>query len=290
MLPSSAHLKLGRVGVFAKRLQGLAQGDGGLRKALWQQHRGGIHAAYAPQGMQGIPSTVIDAGLSSSDPVEASSHPPRCQGTARPRPLPRSAEFRAGGRVSDRAADDELQGALPQHDRQERDGESRALSHVGRRSYRLLGDRRHRLDRRHAGFHPLVLRRAQHTGRTAQLPVPQFRAGAKRGARLRLRVAARLRLSAVRRCRHGAGGRGPRFPNEADGAELQPAAAVRHHLLEYAPGASQRRRALSRRHARIHRRSRRRKQLHGVWYKDHASGSNRVDKFERDIRLLEEAP
>ena len=30
------------------------------------------------------------------------------------------------------------------------------------------------------------------------------------------------------------------------------------------------------------------KQLHGVWYKDHASGSNRVDKFERDIRLLEE--
>jgi tetratricopeptide (TPR) repeat protein len=28
------------------------------------------------------------------------------------------------------------------------------------------------------------------------------------------------------------------------------------------------------------------KPLHGVWYKDHASGSNRVDKFERDIRLL----
>ena len=28
--------------------------------------------------------------------------------------------------------------------------------------------------------------------------------------------------------------------------------------------------------------------LHGVWYKDHASGSNRVHKFERDIRLLEE--
>jgi glycosyltransferase involved in cell wall biosynthesis len=28
--------------------------------------------------------------------------------------------------------------------------------------------------------------------------------------------------------------------------------------------------------------------LHGVWYKDHASGSNRVDKFERDIRLLEQ--
>lgn len=26
--------------------------------------------------------------------------------------------------------------------------------------------------------------------------------------------------------------------------------------------------------------------LHDVWYKDHASGSNRVDKFERDIRLL----
>jgi glycosyltransferase involved in cell wall biosynthesis len=25
------------------------------------------------------------------------------------------------------------------------------------------------------------------------------------------------------------------------------------------------------------------KELHGVWYKDHASGSNRVDKFERDI-------
>jgi tetratricopeptide (TPR) repeat protein len=31
------------------------------------------------------------------------------------------------------------------------------------------------------------------------------------------------------------------------------------------------------------------KQLRGVWYKDHASGSNRVDKFERDIRLLTEA-
>jgi glycosyltransferase involved in cell wall biosynthesis len=30
------------------------------------------------------------------------------------------------------------------------------------------------------------------------------------------------------------------------------------------------------------------KPLHGVWYKDHASGSNRVEKFERDIRLLEE--
>jgi glycosyltransferase involved in cell wall biosynthesis len=31
------------------------------------------------------------------------------------------------------------------------------------------------------------------------------------------------------------------------------------------------------------------KELSGVWYKDHASGSNRVDKFERDIRLLSEA-
>jgi glycosyltransferase involved in cell wall biosynthesis len=31
------------------------------------------------------------------------------------------------------------------------------------------------------------------------------------------------------------------------------------------------------------------RQLHGVWYKDHANGANRVDKFERDIRLLEEA-
>jgi len=29
--------------------------------------------------------------------------------------------------------------------------------------------------------------------------------------------------------------------------------------------------------------------LHGVWYKDYASGSNRVEKFERDIRLLTEA-
>ena len=29
-----------------------------------------------------------------------------------------------------------------------------------------------------------------------------------------------------------------------------------------------------------------RAQLQGVWYKDHASGSNRIDKFERDIRLL----
>ena len=28
------------------------------------------------------------------------------------------------------------------------------------------------------------------------------------------------------------------------------------------------------------------KQLRGVWYKDHASGSNRADKFERDINLL----
>jgi glycosyltransferase involved in cell wall biosynthesis len=32
-----------------------------------------------------------------------------------------------------------------------------------------------------------------------------------------------------------------------------------------------------------------REQLHGIWYKDHASGSNRVDKFERDVRLLTEA-
>jgi hypothetical protein len=30
------------------------------------------------------------------------------------------------------------------------------------------------------------------------------------------------------------------------------------------------------------------RQLRGVWYKDHASGSNRVDKFERDIKLLRE--
>ena len=30
-------------------------------------------------------------------------------------------------------------------------------------------------------------------------------------------------------------------------------------------------------------------ELRGVWYKDHASGSNRVDKFERDIRLLTKA-
>jgi len=29
-------------------------------------------------------------------------------------------------------------------------------------------------------------------------------------------------------------------------------------------------------------------ELQGVWYKDHATGSNRVDKFERDIRLLQE--
>jgi glycosyltransferase involved in cell wall biosynthesis len=30
-------------------------------------------------------------------------------------------------------------------------------------------------------------------------------------------------------------------------------------------------------------------ELRGVWYKDHASGSNRVDKFDRDARLLIEA-
>jgi glycosyltransferase involved in cell wall biosynthesis len=30
-------------------------------------------------------------------------------------------------------------------------------------------------------------------------------------------------------------------------------------------------------------------ELHGVWYKDHASGANRIDKFERDIRLLTKA-
>ena len=30
-------------------------------------------------------------------------------------------------------------------------------------------------------------------------------------------------------------------------------------------------------------------ELRGVWYKDHASGSNRVDKFERDIQLLSKA-
>jgi FkbM family methyltransferase len=31
------------------------------------------------------------------------------------------------------------------------------------------------------------------------------------------------------------------------------------------------------------------KELRGVWYKDHASGSNRVNKFERDIKLLLDA-
>jgi glycosyltransferase involved in cell wall biosynthesis len=30
-------------------------------------------------------------------------------------------------------------------------------------------------------------------------------------------------------------------------------------------------------------------ELKGVWYRDHASGSNRVDKFDRDIKLLTEA-
>ena len=30
-------------------------------------------------------------------------------------------------------------------------------------------------------------------------------------------------------------------------------------------------------------------QLSGIWYRDHASGANRVDKFERDIRLLRAA-
>src|SRR5580704_4812121 len=30
-------------------------------------------------------------------------------------------------------------------------------------------------------------------------------------------------------------------------------------------------------------------ELKGIWYKDHASGSNRADKFERDIRLLSAA-
>lgn len=30
-------------------------------------------------------------------------------------------------------------------------------------------------------------------------------------------------------------------------------------------------------------------ELQGVWYKDHASGANRIDKFERDIRLLTQA-
>jgi glycosyltransferase involved in cell wall biosynthesis len=33
----------------------------------------------------------------------------------------------------------------------------------------------------------------------------------------------------------------------------------------------------------------RREKLSGAWFIDHASGSNRVDKFERDIRLLNEA-
>ncbi len=31
------------------------------------------------------------------------------------------------------------------------------------------------------------------------------------------------------------------------------------------------------------------RELSGVWYKDHASGSNRADKFERDARMLLEA-
>jgi glycosyltransferase involved in cell wall biosynthesis len=31
------------------------------------------------------------------------------------------------------------------------------------------------------------------------------------------------------------------------------------------------------------------RQLRGAWYKDHASGANRADKFKRDIRLLQDA-
>ena len=53
--------------------------------------------------------------------------------------------------------------------------------------------------------------------------------------------------------------------------------------------AAERRRALPRRDPRISRCARRREGTAGVWYKDHASGSNRVDKFERDIKLLSEA-
>ena len=160
----------------------------------------------------------------------------------------------------------------------------------GRRPYRLLGDRRHRLDRRHAGFHPRVLRRAQHTGRAAQLSVPQFRAGAQRGARLRLRVAARLRLSAVRRCGHGAGGRGPRFPQQARGAELRPPAALAASPIGIrASSSATPAPAIAASPTNISTCPAAARQLHGVWYKDHASGSNRVDKFERDIRLLDEA-
>ena len=31
------------------------------------------------------------------------------------------------------------------------------------------------------------------------------------------------------------------------------------------------------------------KELRGLWYKDHASGSNRAEKFQRDINLLSKA-
>ena len=64
-------------------------------------------------------------------------------------------------------------------------------------------------------------------GELHELPFRQFRAGAKRRARLRLRLAAPVRLSAVRRRGHGAGRRGPGLPRQAGGAGLPAAAAKR---------------------------------------------------------------
>ena len=83
----------------------------------------------------------------------------------------------------------------------------------------------------------------------------------------------------------------PDFRGQAGGAGLPvgPAGGVRPGVLERAAGAAGRRGALPRRDARIPERAGRDAAAGGVWFKDHASGANRADKFERDARLLTEA-
>ena len=97
MRPSSAHLKLGRVGVFAKESRELRKETAACARLCGSNTAAEFTLHTRRMGMQGILSTVIDLRLSSSDPVEASSQPPsaRALPDRAPSPLRRAARGRA---------------------------------------------------------------------------------------------------------------------------------------------------------------------------------------------------
>ena len=116
---------------------------------------------------------------------------------------------------------------VPQHDRQGRGGDHRALPRGGRPCDRPLRDLRHRLDRRHARAHRGLLRRARHSRRDPRHPFRRLRHDPQRALDLARASAGGVRLPAVRRRRHGARDRRPGVPRAPRCAGLPRAAAQR---------------------------------------------------------------